>query len=166
MSQKVMATRVGVTPSTISQIESGTIYPSIPALFKIAQVLNVTPAAFFKDRTAAADRIVLSAGSPVRFADLPKQDVSGYRMSPPDFESAAEPYLIDIPEGKKLPGHFFIHKGEEMGYVLGGKLELKVGSRVHQAAVGDVIYLTADYPAYWQNTGTETARLLWIKIMK
>jgi transcriptional regulator with XRE-family HTH domain/KaiC/GvpD/RAD55 family RecA-like ATPase len=166
MSQKEMANRVGVTPSTISQIESGTIYPSIPALFKIAQVLNVSPAAFFRDGTATADRIVLSGGSPVSFPDLPKQDISGYRLSPPDFETAAEPYLIDIPEGKKLPAHFFIHKGEEMGYVLSGSLELKVGSRVHQAAAGDVIYLTADHPGYWQNTGTETARLLWIKIIK
>ena len=34
MPQKELAALVGVTPSTISQIESGTIYPSLPALFK------------------------------------------------------------------------------------------------------------------------------------
>jgi transcriptional regulator with XRE-family HTH domain len=166
MSQKEMATLVGVTPSTISQIESGTIYPSIPALFKIAQVLDVPTAAFFKDRSTTADRIVLSGRSPIHFPELPKQDVSGYRLSPPDFETAAEPYLIEIPEGKKLPAHFFIHKGEEMGYVLNGSLELKIGNHVHQATAGDVIYLTSDHPAHWQNTGTETVRMFWIKIRR
>jgi transcriptional regulator with XRE-family HTH domain/KaiC/GvpD/RAD55 family RecA-like ATPase len=166
MSQKEMAAQVGVTPSTISQIESGTIYPSIPALYKIAQVLEVPVAAFFRDRSATTDRIVFSGSSPVSFNDLPKQDISGYRLAPPDFESAAEPYLIEISGGKKLPAHFFIHKGEEMGYVLNGSLELKIGNRVHRATVGDVIYLASDHPMHWQNTGTEAARLLWIKIMK
>jgi transcriptional regulator with XRE-family HTH domain len=166
MSQKEMATLVGVAPSTISQIESGTTYPSIPAVFKIAQVLNVPAAAFFREQDPKADRVVLSGGASVNFPDLPRQNISGHRLSPPDFEADAEPYLIEIPEGKKLSSHFFVHKGEELGYVLNGSLELKVGNRLHQATVGDVIYLTSDHPLSWQNTGAETARLLWIKIVK
>jgi DNA-binding XRE family transcriptional regulator len=47
-SQKELAGYVGVTPSTISQIESSTIYPSIPALFKIGEVLGVEISAFFQ----------------------------------------------------------------------------------------------------------------------
>ena len=166
MPQKELAALVGVTPSTISQIESGTIYPSVPALFKIAQVLDVPVAAFFRDRSARANRIVLSGGSPVSFTDISKQDITGYRLVPPDFESSAEPYLIEIPAGKKLPSHFFIHKGEELGYLLNGGLELKVGNQIHRAGVGDVVYLATDHPTLWKNTGTEPARLLWVKIMK
>ena len=41
LSQKELAKWVGVTPSTISQIESNTIYPSLPALFKIAETLSI-----------------------------------------------------------------------------------------------------------------------------
>ncbi len=167
MSQKELAGLVGVTPSTISQIESGTIYPSIPALFKIAQVLNVSAATFFRDRPTAAERVVFSGGgSPIGFSDLPKPDISGYRLSPPDFEADAEPSLIEIPAGKKLSGHFFIHKGQELGYVISGRLELSIGGRTHRAAAGDVIYLVADLPAHWKNIGDDTARLLWIKIRK
>ncbi len=166
MPQKEMAALVGVTPSTISQIESGTIFPSIPALFKIAQVLNVSAAAFFGDQAAAAERVVFSEGTPISFADLPRQDISGYRLSPPDFDAAGDPYLIEITAGTRLPDHFFIHKGEELGYLLSGELELKVGSRLHRAGVGDVIYLATDQPAHWKNTSTETARLLWVKISK
>jgi DNA-binding XRE family transcriptional regulator/KaiC/GvpD/RAD55 family RecA-like ATPase/quercetin dioxygenase-like cupin family protein len=165
-SQKEIAGLVGVTPSTISQIESGTIYPSIPALFKIAQVLNVPAAAFFRDRGRGGGQVVFSDGTPVNFSDLPKQSVSGVRLSPPDFEAGAEPYLIEIPPGEKLPSHFFVHKGEEMGYVLNGSLELKIGNRFHRADAGDIIYLTADHPDQWKNTDTETARLLWVKVRR
>ena len=167
MPQKDLAALVGVTPSTISQIESGTIYPSLPALFKIAQVLNVPVAALFQDRSETVKPVVFpGGGTRISLSDLPKQDALGYRLSPVDFDADAEPYLIEIPAGKKLSAHFFIHKGQEMGYLLKGSLELKIGSHLHQARAGDVIYLAREIPSQWKNTSQETARLLWVKIRK
>ena len=165
MPQKELAALVGVTPSTISQIESGTIYPSLPGLFKIAQVLNVPVAAFFQERTDAAGQAVFSGkAARVPLADLPKGDVSGYRLFPADVDADAEPYLIEIPSGKKLSAHFFAHKGQELGYLLEGHLELKIGSRLYPAGPGDVILLAREFPSQWRNTGKEVARLLWVKI--
>ena len=167
MPQKELAALVGVTPSTISQIETGTIYPSLPALFKIAQVLNVSLAAFFQDRPDAVGQVVFSGGGTrISFPDLPKPDAEGYRLFPADFDADAEPYLVEIPAGKKLSAHFFIHKGQEMGYLLDGSMELKIGNRLHSAKSGDVIYLTREVPSQWKNTGKGTARLLWVKIRK
>ncbi len=167
LSQKKLAGLVGVTPSTISQIESGTIYPSIPALYKIAQVLNVSAATFFQDQTGRTERVVFSGGgTPITFSDLSKHGLLGYRLLPPDVEAGTEPYLIDLPAGVKLSSHFFVHKGEEMGYVLHGCLELKIENRYHRAEVGDVIYLFSEFPAQWKNVGNETARLLWMKMKK
>ncbi len=165
MSQKRLAGLVGVTPSTISQIESDTIYPSIPALIKIAQALNADVASFFQGNGNATERVVFSGdGIPVHFSDLPGQDISGHRLLPPDVDAHAEPYLIEIPAGRKLSSHFFIHKGMEMGYVLDGHLEITVGNRHHRAGAGDVIYLPKTFPEQWKNTGQAVARLLWIKI--
>jgi transcriptional regulator with XRE-family HTH domain/KaiC/GvpD/RAD55 family RecA-like ATPase len=165
MSQKKLAGLVGVTPSTISQIESGTIYPSIPALYKIAQVLNVAVATFFREHGNPVKPVVFSGGgTPVQFADLSKQEILGYRLLPSDYETDTEPYLIDIPAGTKLSSHFFMHKGKEMGYVLHGSLELEVGNRYQRADVGDVVYLSTVFPTQWKNVGNETARLLWLKI--
>jgi transcriptional regulator with XRE-family HTH domain len=165
MPQKELAALVGVTPSTISQIESGTIYPSLPALFKIAQVLNLPVAAFFQDRSTVDEQVVFSGGGTrVNLSNLPKRDVTGYRLSPADFDADAEPYLIEIAAGKKLPAHFFVHKGQEMGYLIDGRLELKIGNRPHQVRPGEVIYLTGDLPSQWKNTGEGVARLLWVKI--
>ena len=60
------------------------------------------------------------------------------------------PYLIEIPAVKKLPAHFFVHKGQELGYLLEGHLELKIGSRLHPAGPGDVIFLTREFPSQWK----------------
>lgn len=48
LSQTELAKRVGVTPSSISQIESGLIYPSLPALFRMAEVFSVNMGTFFQ----------------------------------------------------------------------------------------------------------------------
>ena len=165
MSQKELAGLIGVTPSTISQIESNTIYPSLPALFKIAQILDVPVGSLFKDIPETESQVVFSgSGTRVSFPDLPKGNLTGYRLSPADFDAKAEPYIIEIEPEEKIPSHFFVHKGEEMGYVLSGKLEFKINNAVHTATAGDVIYLTADLPSEWKNIGSEMCKLLWISI--
>ena len=85
-------------------------------------------------------------------------------MTPTDFEPKAEPYLIEIPPKTNLNSHFFIHKGEEMGYLLSGKLQLKMKKAFHTVNPGDVIYLSSEIPHQWKNKGPGTARLLWIKV--
>jgi len=65
---------------------------------------------------------------------------------------------------KKLPAHFFAHKGEELGYLLEGELKTVINNNAYTVKAGETIYLKADNPAEWTNTGLDTARLLWIKI--
>ena len=50
MSQKELARLAGVTPSTISQIESNQVFPSLPSLYRIAENLSVDVASFFRPR--------------------------------------------------------------------------------------------------------------------
>lgn len=166
LSQTELAKLVGVTPSSISQMESNLIHPSLPALFKIAEVLSVEMSAFFQESTATRNRAIFPAAEAVevKFSDLPKGCVFGKLLTPVDFEPKAEPYLIEIPPQKSLPSHFFIHKGEEVGYLLSGKLQLKLDKAVYTVRSGDVIYLTSEMPSQWKNPGPGPARFLWIKI--
>lgn len=167
ITQRELAALAGVTPSTISQIESGAIYPSLPGLYKIAQVLDVAVAAFFQDAAEAPRQVVFTGGGTrVGFPDLAKRSMTGYRLSPADFAADAEPYLIEIPPGEKFSTHFFAHKGQEMGYLLAGEVELKIGARRYAAGPGDVIYLARDNPTQWRNTGEDAVRMLWVKIRK
>jgi quercetin dioxygenase-like cupin family protein len=85
------------------------------------------------------------------------------RLVPVDLNPGMEPYLVEIPVDQTLNSHFFSHKGEEMGFVISGELQLKVGNETHTAHSGDVIILESENPNQWKNIGTETARLWWIK---
>ncbi|MFO7557105.1 MAG: helix-turn-helix domain-containing protein [Desulfobacterales bacterium] len=166
LSQTELAKLVGVTPSTISQVESNLIYPSLPALLKMAEVLAVELSSFFQESTDVKNRVVFPSEESVdmKFPDLPGGSISGSLLTPVDFETKAEPYLIVIQPNKTLPSHFFIHKGEEIGYLLSGKLQLKLGKAVYTVRARDVIYLSSELPSQWTNPGPGPARLLWLKI--
>jgi transcriptional regulator with XRE-family HTH domain/KaiC/GvpD/RAD55 family RecA-like ATPase len=166
LSQTELAKLVGVTPSTISQVESNLIYPSLPALFKMAEVIAVEISSFFQESTDMPSRVVFPSEKAVdvNLTNLPEESIHASLLTPVDLEPRAEPYLIEIPPNKTLPSHFFIHKGEEIGYLLSGKLQLKLEKTVYTVRPHDVIYLTHEIPTQWENPGPDTARLLWMKI--
>jgi transcriptional regulator with XRE-family HTH domain len=165
LSQSELAKLVGVTPSTISQVESNIIYPSLPALLKMAEVLSVNIGSLFQEALEREECFVFPAAQAVsvKFPDLPKDALEGSLLTPPDFEGKMEVCLIDILPKKHLPSHFFIHKGEELGYLLEGKLKMSLKNATYTARAGDMVYLTSEIPNHWENPGTKVARLLWIK---
>lgn len=167
-SQTELAKLIGVTPSTISQIESNAIHPSLPALFKMAEVLSVEIGAFFRESTAERKPVVIHSTDAVevKLADLAKDAARGRRFSLPGPDPSAEVHLIEIAPGKTLGGHFFRHKGDELGYLIDGELQCIVGATPHTARAGDLIYLTLELPSQWKNVGNRTARMLWLNIQR
>ena len=164
MSQKKLAQLIGVTPSTISQIESNSIYPSLPALFKMSEVLSVDVGSFFGNRGGQRQRVIFEkdSGVDIKFPDIPKEQIKGRLVTPVDQEGKTEIFFIDIPGKTTLTSHFFSHKGEEIGYVISGKLKVTL-QESFLLKPGDVLYLTTDTPSQWENCGTGVARLLWVK---
>lgn len=166
LSQTELGKLVGVTPSTISQVESNLIYPSLPALMKMAEALSVDLTSFFEDRQEGTGRLVFTPADAVevKFPNMPDGSVQARLLYPVDFAVKAEPYLIEITPKAALPAHFFFHKGEEIGYLLSGRLQVRVGKGVYNLKAGDVIYLTSELPGEWRNPGHAVARLLWVKV--
>ena len=167
LSQTELAKFVGVTPSNISQVESNQIYPSLPSLIKIAEILSVEVSSFLKELDIDNNGGVIfrdSEAIDVQLSDLPNGSIHAKLITPVDFEKKAEPYIIEIPPKANLPSHFFIYKGEEIGYLLSGELEVKLEKDIYTVQTGDLIYLTSQIPYQWKNTKTVPARLLWLKL--
>ena len=163
MSQKALARGIGVTPSTISQIEGNLIYPSLPALVKIAEILAVDPSIFFQHQAAGAAPVVFRAKhQTAAVLDRPHECVAAWRLLPP--RAGADVYQIAIQGPATVDHHFFTHKGTEMGYLLSGRLEVVIRDQAHDLARGDLVWLATDTPARWKNPTHETARLLWLKL--
>ncbi|RJX29304.1 MAG: cupin domain-containing protein [Desulfarculus sp.] len=166
LSQSELAKRVGVTPSTISQVEGGQIYPSLPALLKMAEVLGVDIAYLFQAAAPPKGWLLRPAAEAalLQLPGMPSQGVEVRLLTPVDFPGKAEPYLVEIAPGAVLPRHLFEHRQEEMGYLLCGRLQATVGEQAHTLRPGDLVYFTTSAPREWKNPGHEPARLLWIKI--
>jgi quercetin dioxygenase-like cupin family protein len=131
----------------------------------MAEVLSVDISSLFQKAMELEKRIIFPAveALDVGFPDLPKGSLEGRLLTPPDFEGKMEPYMIEIEPNRDLSAHFFVHKGEEMGYLLSGKLRMSVNKATYTVRAGDVIYLTSEMPSQWRNPGPSVARLLWIK---
>jgi len=167
LSQTDLARLVGVTPSTISQIESCLIYPSLPALFKMAEALNVDVGNIFNKPLESQSHPFYFPSSEMRqvkSASLPKDSVIVKSLMTTDRVARSEPFLIEVPEKTNLSRHFFNHKGDEFGYILNGELELKIGVTFQKVTTGDVVYLTTEVPTQWKNTSRKMAQLIWLLI--
>lgn len=165
LSQSELARVVGVTPSTISQVESNLIYPSLPALLKIAEILGVEMASLFKGEMDSDRPLITRADQSVaiQFPGLDQNAVEAHLLTPLGYDGRMEPYTIEIQPGQGLASHFFHHKGQEVGYMLNGRLEADISGSQYLLQKGDLIYLTTQQPAAWHNPGPEPARILWIK---
>lgn len=166
VSQTDLAKMIGVTPSTISQIESNLIYPSLPALLKMAEVLSIDVSSFFGDRSRNKKKFHFSATEAVeiRIGENSEDAAIAKALTPVDFNATAEPYIIEILPGKVIQGHFFFHKGEEIGYLIAGKLELEMEEETFVLRPGDLVQLTTESPDKWKNPGRSPARLFWINL--
>ncbi len=165
MSQKELSQLVGVTPSNISQIESGQVFPSIPALNKIANHLCVEIGSFFKEAPFLEKMVFPSSqSSNIKQTGSNKKNYQIIQLTPFDLDGKIEMFLIKIFPEKKLSTHFFQHKGEEAGYLLSGKIDMICQDQNHQLETGDTLYLKAIGPAKWQNRENTIATLLWLKI--
>jgi transcriptional regulator with XRE-family HTH domain len=165
-SQSELAKLVGVTSSTISQVESNLIYPSLPALVKMAEVLSVQVSSFFGTGSASTRKVVFSPADSVavKLPEVPGDTVTARMLTPVDSPAKCELYLLEIQPGKKLSHHFFAHKGEELGYLLSGRLQMSLTNSVHKLKTGDSVYLFSELPSQWVNPGPGVARLLWMSV--
>ncbi len=166
LSQTELARLVGVTPSTISQVESNLIYPSLPALLKMAEILSVDVSSFFRDKPEVGDRVIFpgSEASEIKMSQIPNGGITARALTPIDFQAKAEPFLLELAPKTTIPSHFFTHKGEEIGYLITGKLEMQIDNVEHKLRAGDLVYLVSDMPASWSNPGPGNAKILWLKL--
>ena len=165
ISQKSLARGIGVTPSTISQIEGNLIYPSLPALVKMAEILAVDVSAFFQEHAGVPRQVVFRGPEPAASTpDGAPAGVAVQRLLPQGYNAGAEAYLVTFQGAAVIDRHFRTHKGEEFGYLLSGRLEVVIQDQPHALASGDAVYLTVDTPTHWTNPTREAACLLWLTL--
>lgn len=165
MSQKELSRLVGVTPSNISQIESNLVFPSIPALYKIADQLSVDVGSFFQENTFQEKTVFhASDGIEINIPNEYKEHMDITQLTPFDLDGRVEVFLVNLFPGARVSSHFFQHKGEEIGYLLSGEADMVYQDQHRQLQARDTLYLKTATPSQWRNKGEKTARFLWIRV--
>lgn len=167
-----LAREVGVSPSLVSQIERGQSRPSVSTLFAIAEALDVSVDAFFReiktvedgdarptDREPAAatheDRYV------VRRADRPVIDIeSGVRWErlTPSALKNVEFLELTYGPGAESNATLYRHAGEEMILILDGELDIYLGFERYHLRPGDSMHFSSMQPHRYVNPTGRTTR--------
>ncbi len=165
MSQKELAGLVGVTPSNISQIETNQVFPSIPALYKIATHLSVHVGSFFQD-PARIDSVAFHPGQKiaVQMSKGFEKKLEIYQLTPLDFKGKAQVFEVIIYPGAKINSHFFQYKGEEIGCLTSGSVQMVYQEQRHDLEPGHTVYFRTDTPSQWLNKTKDTVRMIWITL--
>ena len=163
------ARRLGVSPSLISQIETGKSSPSVATLYAMVTELGIslddlllehgTPSSEraprgFDPVQRRGDRSVIVLDSGVRWERLtatPDQYDFLEVEYPPGAESAAEHGLMR-------------HLGREYGVVLAGRLGVQLGFERHELEPGDSIAFDSTTPHRLWTIGDAPARAIWFVI--
>jgi transcriptional regulator with XRE-family HTH domain len=183
-----LARRLEVSPSLVSQIETGKTQPSVRTLYAIVSELGVsldemfTPSADDAEaqvvRGAAASRRGTSAtartsappaglgrvqrGNERRVIDL-GSGVRWERLTTWNDQDVDFLYAIYEAGGSSSPdGSLMRHNGREFGIVLSGTLGVKVGFEEYVLGPGDSIAFDSSVPHRLHNDGDEVVTAIWM----
>jgi len=156
---KDVQSRSGISATHISQIERGITWPTVNVLDKIARAL-AKHASFFLEDVELPDVCTMpQPGSPLVLNENPRLVLQPLTTGIPGGRLHFY-MLVAHPGGEGFPYTHF-HEGDECGYVLSGKLEVKVGEEVYKLEPGDAIHFNGTKPHGIRNIGTEVSQSVW-----
>jgi len=176
-----LARRLEVSPSLVSQIETGKTQPSVRTLYAMVSELGVSLDELFaadghdnrpspplqpaagnaRSREGsghvqrAADRDIIDLGSGVHWERLTTWNDRDVEFLCAIYEAGGS----SSPDGSLMR-----HSGREFGIVLNGELGVKVGFEDYVLGAGDSIAFDSSVPHRLHNDGTETVTAIWIVV--
>jgi len=174
-----LARRLDLSPSSISQIETGKIRPSVSTLYALASEFGVTvdellfdeprPLRGSSSRAAAhsAPSLVEPKLTVQRADERPAINLSSgvkwerlMLWADEDVEFLEATYE---PDGASSPNDSFVrHSGHEFGFILSGRLRVIVGFDEFTLEPGDSITFPSTTPHRLNNEGPQTVRAVWV----
>jgi transcriptional regulator with XRE-family HTH domain len=177
LSLRELARRLALSPSSISQIETGKMQPSVRTLYAFVSEFGVTVDEVLFDQAPPDEASAsLSESSPsvagpglaVQRADgRPAISLnSGVTWERLMFWADEDVEFIEAtyePGGASSPADALVrHSGHEFGHVLSGTLRVIVGFDEFVLGPGDSITFPSSTPHRLGNDGTETVRAIWV----
>lgn len=152
-----LAVKAGCSESLISKIENGHATPSLAMLHRIAGALDSNVAALSSGDVPANGPVLRRGQRPV----ITSGGIALERIVLPSRGGLLQVNIHILQPGSASDG-LIVHVGEEVGYVLEGRLELLLGDDRHMVEAGDAFSFASQVPHGYRNAGETVARVLWV----
>ncbi len=148
LSIQELAKRAELTPGYLSKIENSDSPPPIPTLSKIAYALNVHISYFFDDEQVDNRLSIVRENERKEIiGDLTPTGYKYHAVIHKRFDSGISPFVLTLPSEIDLATvPYNSHEGEELIYVLEGKLVFSYGDNDYQVQAGDCLYFNGSMP--------------------
>lgn len=168
-----LSQETGYTPSYLSQLERGLRKPSLEALRKISNCLNIPMFDLISDDTVAGKEqkaennrtcdVILKGG---RRKTIMPQILTKYELITPYAHDGINKapqvvgLLTTVLPGRMACEEMVSHQYEEGVYILKGNARVYVDDEVHELSEGDCIYIYADVLNNFENSGEDELVML------
>ncbi|MFD4957791.1 helix-turn-helix domain-containing protein [Microbacterium sp. NPDC058389] len=186
LSLRSVASAVGVSPSLLSQVETGKAQPSVGTLYALVNHLGLSLDAMMRGDTEAAPAIAAPT-LPAPTASAPSYDAA---MRGNTVQRAGENPIIEMQNGVTwerlaVGGYSFVdpllvtyapgassgiddklmrHAGIEFGYILEGELTLQLEFDTFTIGEGDSFCFSSERPHLFVNRSTAPAKGMWFVV--
>jgi transcriptional regulator with XRE-family HTH domain len=175
VSLRELARRLEISPSALSQIETGRSRPSVGTLYAIVSELDMSLDELF----GSLRPLVLDAsGSPeetgatlvqrrqTRKGIELESGVRWERLTPTPEPDADFLYVVyEVGGASSREGTHMRHMGREYGLVLSGRLRVTIGfDEEHELGPGDSIAFESSRPHRLENAGAEPVEAIWFVV--
>jgi transcriptional regulator with XRE-family HTH domain len=167
-----VAKRVGVSPSLISQIERDKVNPSVSTLWGLVTVLGLTMSDLFSEEspqnlpstpaatlagplTALGARAVVNLATGVRWERLTAES-----------DPLVEFLFVVYPAGAASCDEDSLvrHGGKEYGYIISGRLGVRIGFDEYELGPGMALSFDASSPHRLWAIGDQRAEAIWVVV--
>lgn len=173
LSLREVARRIGVSASLISQIERDKVNPSVSTLYALVQELGLSMGDLFAADGAASADIVATAAvlagplvTPEHRAVITLASGVTWERLTPSSDPAIEFLYVVYGEGSEsCPEDSLVtHGGREYGYVISGRLGVRIGFDEYDLAPGDSISFDSSSPHRLWAIGDRPVEAIWVVV--
>ena len=180
LSLRELARRLEISPSALSQIETGRSRPSVGTLYAIVSELDMSLDELFGSSRAAAaagpEAEAAPGSSEGRASLVQRRDarkgielesgVRWERLTPTPEPDADFLYVVyEVGGASSRSGTHMRHMGREYGLVLSGRLRVTIGfDEEHELGPGDSIAFESSRPHRLENVGDEPVEAIWFVV--
>jgi transcriptional regulator with XRE-family HTH domain len=158
---QVLAEKSQVSSNMISRIERGLTIPSVEILMRLATVFDKSINYFVEDVSTSHEVVHTRPGERDKtvYDDEHNMHTESFTsgLRDPQFMS----FYCTVQKGGSSGEQNMYHPGDELIYLLEGRLRMTIVDEVYELEAGDSLSFKSHLPHRWDNVGKEDAKMVW-----